>query len=213
MKEFKRYVALCVFIILTGMGAAITLKAAIGVGAWDAFAQTLSNFTKIKVGTISIIVNSLCVVGEILILKKDFKLIQLLQVPVSILLGSVINIIYYDVLGRLELNNYFLRFILLIIGYVFIAFVVGAVVVLNKVTLAIEGLCLAVSQKTNIAFSKLRQAVDIICIVIILIMTFVFSLPFTIREGTVIGMIIYGPLIGIFMKRIKVWFKKLDLID
>ena len=44
-------------------------------------------------------------------------------------------------------------------------------------------------------------------------MTFVFSIKWSLREGTIISMIIFGPLLGISMPKIEKLYKKWDLID
>ena len=97
MKELKKYIALVIFVSLNGAAGALALKAAIGVSAWDAFSQTVANIINIKVGTMGIILNCSCILGQIIILKKDFRPIQLLQAAVSIILGVVVNFMLYDV--------------------------------------------------------------------------------------------------------------------
>ena len=52
--KIKRLIMLVVFVIIGSIGSALTLKAAIGVGAWDALAQTGNEITGIQVGTIGI---------------------------------------------------------------------------------------------------------------------------------------------------------------
>ena len=44
------------------------------------------------------ILNIACVFGQMIILRKEFKLIQILQIPFCILLGIVINYVLYDIL-------------------------------------------------------------------------------------------------------------------
>jgi uncharacterized membrane protein YczE len=213
MQHVKKYCLLVVLITFTGVGVAISLKASIGVGAWDAMTQSIAYLSGIKIGTIGIILNCLCVLGQVLLLRKNFKPLQLLQVPVSILLGIVVNFFLYDVLSCFSWENYILRFILFILAVLLIAFSVSAVMVLNIVTFAVEGFCMALSKKINKDFSRIRQGADIFSIVVSLIITFGLSQMLTLREGTIIGMLIFGPLLGIFMKFLIPIFKKLHLIE
>lgn len=211
--KIKRILVLLMGIIIVGCACAITLKAAIGVGAWDALSQTTSELTAIEVGTCGIIFNTLCVFVQIFVLKKEFKKMQLCQIPLSILLGFVINFILYDVLGNIVIEEYWISVVLLILGYLISAFAVAMVMVLDIVTFALEGACMAVSKVTGKKFHVLRQSVDVMAVIICLIVAFSFQLPLAVREGTVIGMLIFGPLLGIFMKILKPIFKKHDLID
>ena len=212
MKNLKRYIAIVVFVSLGGISAALALKAAIGVSAYDALTQTIADMIHIKVGTMGIILNCSCILGQIVILKKDFKPIQLLQALVSVILGSVINFMLYEVY-TFELTAYYQNLLLLILAYVLMAMFVGAVMTINLVTFALEGLCMALEKITPFKFAKIRQAVDVISIILCLIISFGFQLPLAIREGTIIGMLIFAPLMGMFMKLEEPLFRKWGLID
>lgn len=78
--QIKKYLVLIFLIMLTGIGTAFSLKAAVGVGAWDALIQSLSFLGALRVGTVGMILNIICIIGQILFLRKDFKWINLLQV-------------------------------------------------------------------------------------------------------------------------------------
>ena len=212
MKNLKRYIAIVVFVSLGGISAALALKAAIGVSAYDALTQTIADMIHIKVGTMGIILNCSCILGQIVILKKDFKPIQLLQALVSVILGSVINFMLYEVY-TFELTAYYQNLLLLILAYVLMAMFVGAVMTINLVTFALEGLCMALEKITPFKFAKIRQAVDVISIILCLIISFGFQLPLALREGTIIGMLIFAPLMGMFMKLEEPLFRKWGLID
>lgn len=209
----KRRILLCIaMIILVSLGASLTLKAEIGVGAWDALAQSGSFITKIKVGSVGMIFNLVCVFIEFLILRKNFKIKHLLQIGLSILLGYTINFFYYDLFGNLVLSAYYARVIVLIIGYCINAFVVAILMQIDVVTFALEGACMAICDKYELSFPKFRQGVDVVCIVLVAILTFLFPIPLSVREGTVIGMIIFGPLMGVFMKYTKPFLKKYEFV-
>ncbi|WP_238902471.1 hypothetical protein [Clostridium sp. YIM B02506] len=211
--KIKRIILCFLMIILVSFGASLTLKAAVGVGAWDALALTGSSITGIQVGTVGMILNFLCIFIELVILRKDFKLKHALQIVLCFIIGYTVNFFFYDVLGGINLSNYFVRVAVLIIGYVINAFTVAVIMLLDVVTFALEGACKAISDKTKILFHNFRQGVDVAFIVITIIMAFVFNVPLSVREGTVIGMIIFGPIMGVFMKLLKPIFQKYDLTD
>ncbi len=68
MNLVKRSTLVIFMIILVSFGASLTLKAAVGVGAWDAISQSMSLLTGIKVGTFAMFLNGSCVVGQLIIL-------------------------------------------------------------------------------------------------------------------------------------------------
>lgn len=212
MKNIKRYIAIVVFATLVGVFAALSLKAAIGVSAWDALTQTFSDMIHIKVGTMGIILNCSCILGQIVILKKDFKPIQLLQAAVSVVLGLVINFMLYEIY-TFELTAYWQNVALLIFAYTMMAFFVGAIMTINLVTFALEGLCMALERITPFEFAKIRQAVDVVSIILCFVLSFALKVPLALREGTIIGMFMFAPLMGVFMKLQKPLFEKWGLVD
>jgi uncharacterized membrane protein YczE len=191
-----------ILIILVGIGASLTLKATVGVGAWNALAQSISHLSHVKVGTIVMALNSFCVLGQWLLLRRRFGMRNLLQLPVGIVIGAVINIIYYDVLGGFTVETYFYRLVLLIIAYNILAVSVAAVIVLDVISFPLEGFCMVLSEQKGWSFSSVRQFADVFSILIVLILTLSMSIESTIREGTFIGMFLLGPLMGYYMRLI-----------
>lgn len=213
MKHLKRILLLSFLVIIVGIGASLTLKVAIGVGAWDALAQSLSFLSGVKVGTIGMILNTSCVLGQWILLRKNFKIRYLLQVPVVILIGVVINFIFYDVLGSITIDSYFMKLTLLLAALIILAFALACVMVLDVVTFPLEAFCMALAKKTKWKFPVVRQFADILSILMAALLTFSLALPLTLREGTIIGMLIFAPLMGYFMKKVQPIMKKYDLID
>lgn len=208
----RRIIVLVFGVAIVGCSSALTLKAAIGVGAWDALAQTGSFVTGIEVGTVGMCFNFLCILIQIIVLREKFKMIQLLQIPVSILLGMIINFVLYQVYNNFIVTEYWLNVFLLIIGYIICAFAVGIVMVLDVVTFALEGACMAISKVSGKKFYVLRQSVDIIAVILVVIIVFITDVPLAVREGTIIGVLLFGPMMGIFMRLQKPVLKKLNLI-
>lgn len=211
-KNVKRYILVVIGFMIVGTGCAFTLKANIGVGAWDALAKSTSDITGLEVGTAGIIFNSCCVLGQILILRKEFRFIQLLQIPLSILLGIVINFVLYQLLV-FPFDSFIGGIVMYICASTVCAFGVSIVMLLDEVTFALEGFCMAITKLIPIKFSVSRQVADVISIVVIVIMKFVFHLPWSIGVGTIIGMLTFGPTLGIFMKIFKPILKKQGVLN
>ncbi|MFR2445391.1 MAG: hypothetical protein ACLS7Y_01570 [Thomasclavelia spiroformis] len=119
----------------------------------------------------------------------------------------------YEVYSNFTINTYWMNVGLLILGYIVSAFAVGMVMVLDIVTFALEGACMAVSGVTGKKFHVLRQGVDVVSILLVIIIVIITDVPLAVREGTIIGMFLFGPMMGIFMKLQKPVFKKFGLID
>ena len=204
----RQIICLILAIPFAALGSSLILKAGIGVGAWDALSKCAAQLCGIKIGTLGMMTNSLCVIGQILLLKKAFKPLQLLQFGMAFLLGSLVNFFYYDVLSQLAVPAYSLSIVFLLIGNGINAAAVALILSLNIVTFPVGGLVLAVSQVTNSAYGKCRQGLDGICILIILILVFGFHGEMTLREGTFVSMLMFGPLVDRFMSLFQIYLKK-----
>lgn len=185
--------------IIVGIGFAFTLKANVGVGAWDALSASLYSLSGIEVGTVGMILNIGCVFGQMIILKKDFKLIQLLQIPLSVLLGLVINYVLYEILV-FPFDSFIGGIVMYIVSTEVCVIGVALIMVLDEVTFALEGFCDALTKVIPFRFPVVRQFADIVSFGIIVILTLVTQIPWSIGIGTIIGMVIFGPSLGVFMK-------------
>lgn len=200
--QVKKYLLITLGIIIVGVGFAFTLKANVGVGAWDAMAVSLNSLIGIDVGTLGMFLNIACVLGQIIILRKKFKPIQLLQIPLSILLGVVINFVVYDIL-TFTFDSFIGGVVMNIISTEVCVIGVALIMALDEVTFALEGFCAAIATLLPIEFHVIRQWVDILSLGVIVIVTLIGNIPWSIGIGTIIGVLIFGPSLGVFMKMFK----------
>lgn len=209
----NKFIIVTISMIITGVGASLGLKAAVGVGAWDALSQSVSTVLGMKVGTFSMILNISCVFIQLLLLKKEFKINHLVQVVVSVLIGFVVNFMVYDVLSKFTINSYFVSIVLFIISILICSTAVAVIMSINFISFPLESCCMVIAKKTNKNFGVIRQAVDVMAVVIALTVALIFKNNITVREGTIIGMIIFGPMLDLFMKSMNPGLKKLKLVD
>ncbi len=212
-RVINKFAILTIGIIFTATGASLGLKAAVGVNAWDAVSQSISTVLDMKVGTFSMILNISCVLIQVLLLKKEFKINRVLQIFVAVLLGIVINFMFYNVLSLFTIGSYVVNMLLFILSIVICALGVSIVTAIDFISFPLEACCMVISKKFNKNFGAVRQSVDIISVIIALGVALIFKDSVTVREGTVIGMITFGPMIDRFMKLMIPKFKKLKLVS
>lgn len=211
-KKIKRYILVVLGFMIVGTGCAFTVKANVGIGAWDALAKSTSDIVGIEVGTAGMIFNCCCVLGQIIVLRKEFRPIQLLQIPLSVVLGAVINIVYYHLLV-FPFDSFIGGIIMYTLATEVCALGVSIVMLLDEVTFALEGFCMALTKILPFKFSSIRQSVDVITIIVICIITFIYHISLSVGVGTIIGMLVFGPSLGIFMKVFKPILKKRNLLN
>lgn len=203
MKNYRGYALLSISSAIIALAISLMLKASVGVGAFDAFTQSVSLMAGIRIGTVAMTVNLLCVLGQLILLKRDFGFNRLLQIPMSVLVGMLVNFFYYDLLGTAQIENYVTALITFFISLVTVAFSVSMIMTLNLITPPIESFCMELTKSVPLKFSTIRQLVDILCIVVSVVITFTFGFTLPVREGTVIGMLIFAPLLGFFINKIQ----------
>lgn len=195
------------------MGIALAIKSTVGLPAFDAFNQTVADTTGIRVGTIVMFVQMFFIFLQLLLLKKEANWKVFLQIPFVILLGQFINFFVYFIFGSMTLNNYILRLFVFILSQFWTSFFISMMLVLDLIVMPVESLSMVLSEKSSFTLGQIRQAIDILLIVLSLIITLIFSTTLNIREGTVISALIFGPLLGFFMARLVPSFKKWQLIN
>lgn len=195
MKKIKGYVLLFMLVALQGAAIALALKAAIGVAPWDALNQSVSDISGIKVGTVIIILNGSLVLGQLLMIKKEFGIKHILQMAVSLLMGSIINFTL-DNIYTFEITSYLQSAILFLIAIFLMAVIAGAVMALDIITFPVEAFCRELSKKIKPTFVQIRQGLDVFSIIFSLAISFLFKEPLAVREGTVLAMLFFAPVMG-----------------
>lgn len=213
MSTMRKFLILIASLLLAAFGIGLQIQAAIGLAPFDAFNQAVAFAFDFRVGDVVSIAQVLFVGLQVLILKKDVTWKLLLQVFVGALLGQAINLVLFTVLSGLVVEGYFMRVALLIFGSLWAPFFIGAIMVLDLVTMPVESFAMVVSKRTNKLFGQVRQYVDIVFLIFAIVITLISNEPFTIREGTVISALTFGPLLNVYMPIIKKYFIKWHVIE
>lgn len=183
---------------LAAAGIALTLKANVGVGSFNSFNASMAHALGVKVGTIVMVVNVLCVIGQLVLQRSDFHWRQWLQIPASFILGEGTNLFYYDIYSVFESPHYLVNLLILVLGVLTCCVSMGIILRLNFVSLPLEGFCHVLAKKKGWAFGKVRQSVDIVSVTLSLLTT-LFGLPLLVREGTLITLFLFAPVIHRFL--------------
>lgn len=80
----RRYLTLLVGLLIMSFGVAFSIKAGLGTSPVSSVPYVLSLIVPMTVGETTILINCLLVLLQILLLRRQFELVQLIQVPVAI---------------------------------------------------------------------------------------------------------------------------------
>lgn len=198
----KRYVLFIISLFFSALGVAFTKHGELGVSPISSVANVMSyKLDFFTLGVWLIIWNCVLILGQILILRKKFRLIQLLQIPLSFLFGYFTDFGLWLV-GFIPAENYIVRLIMVVVGIVILGFGVSLSVSANVIMNSGEAFVKAISDTTNKNFGNVKIAFDVSCVVLALILSLLFF-DFTIvgtREGTVISALCTGLTVKLFQK-------------
>ena len=188
-----------IFLIYGAVGVAI--KCGIGVLPVDAAITTLSNIIHIKVGTVAIFFHGSFLVGQIILEKKDFRKIELLQILNITFGGVVLNFVLYTLLKNFTVTFYPVRLILATAAFLVGAFGCTLVLETHFVRTSMEGFIQLMAERIGITMGTLRRRIDIFLVIITVILILITKTDWTLREGTVIAALIFGPAMDFFQKK------------
>lgn len=201
----KRYILFIISLFFAALGVAITKHGELGVSPISSVANVLScKYTGLSLGTWLIIWNCVLIVGQIVLLRKNFNPIQLLQIPLSFLFGYFTDFGMWCV-SFLPADHYVIRLILVLCGTIVLGFGISLSVIANVIMNSGEAFVKAVSDKLNKNFGTIKIGFDVLCVIIAVVLSLIFFHGKIVgtREGTILSALFTGVVVKIltpFMK-------------
>ena len=115
MNKLKRYLLFLVGLFINALGVSLVTKASLGTSPISSIPYVLSLHFPLTLGNFTIIFSILLILLQILILRKNFKMENILQIPVSIAFGYFIDLTMY-LFFWVNPQNYAVKLIALVIG-------------------------------------------------------------------------------------------------
>ncbi|GAB3061656.1 YczE/YyaS/YitT family protein [Virgibacillus ainsalahensis] len=199
----KAYGLFLLSLIIMGLGISLVTLAHLGTTAIISPSYILSLFLPISFGMLTMLVNFLFVLMQMILLGRGFPKIQYLQLAVGPILGLAIDFWSYIVLS-VPKSYYFTQLIMVVMGCVVIAFSTVLQLKAKVVNNPTEGIVKAFAIKTSKKFGTVKIYFDVSLVCLAAIISFgAFGTIYGIREGTVISAFIIGPLIKIFQTELR----------
>lgn len=198
----KRYVLFIISLFFSALGVAFTKHGELGVSPISSVANVLScKFDFLSIGVWLIIWNCILILGQILILRNKFQLIQLLQIPLSFLFGYFTDIGMWIVSG-IPIDLYIVKILMVLAGIIILGFGISLSVIANVIMNSGEAFVKAISDTIHKQFGNVKTAFDVICVVVAILLSLIFF-NFNIigiREGTIISALLVGVVVKFFTK-------------
>lgn len=207
-KFTKNLLVITAGVIMASCATCLMVKANVGLGSLDSMYLSISNETGLQMGTITALIYVFAIILQIILLGKKFKMRQLLQLPIALIMGVIINK-GLELLENIEVTHYWLRMGMFLFATLLANFFVGAYLALGLVHLPVEGACIALSEKKKWNFGVVRWTLDVFAIVTSLFIWYFLNGGLFIREGTIVNMLISAPLLNYFYN----FFKRSQFIQ
>lgn len=209
MEKFKRYIVFIIGLYINSFGVAFITKAGLGTSPISSIPYVLSLNFKLTLGNYTILFNILLILLQIIILRKNFKLEHLLQLPVAIAFGYFIDL-SMAMLSFIAPQVYIMKVLYLLIGCLILGFGVYIEVLANVVMLPGESLVRAIVLTAKTEFGTTKVAFDVTMTVCAVILSFIFAHKLDgVREGTIVAALLVGYISRVFSRMLSFLPEKL----
>lgn len=191
----RRTVIFLVGLALNSLGVALVTKASLGtspISSIPSIPYVLSLNFSASLGMFTILFSLLLIALQLILLRKQFRPVQLLQIPVSLLFGYLIDGAMM-LLALFSPNQYASQLGCLILGCVVLGVGVYLEVLADIVMLPGEAFVRAVTVCAKTEFGKTKIAFDVSMTVIAGVLSFVFAARL---DGVGVGAIIAAAAVG-----------------
>lgn len=198
----KRYLLFIACLFFMGIGVALTKHGELGVSPISSVANVVSiKFTFFSFGTWLTISNCVLLLGQILLLRKNFKLIQLLQIPLSFLFGYFTDFGLW-IASNIPNDTYIVKLMLVLSGIVVLGFGITLGVIADVILNSGEAFVKALADVTKRDFSNMKIAFDVTWVLFSIVLSLIFfdGKLYGTREGTIISALLVGVTVKLFRK-------------
>jgi uncharacterized membrane protein YczE/cytidylate kinase len=176
---FRRYITFVIALFIIALGTSMSIRANLGSSpiSCPPYVLSLIPGTKLTMGEYVICMHIFFILSQILLLRKNYPVIQLLQIAVSFLFGFYTDITMW-MTGLFQFDSsvfgYIMRFVQLCVGGGLLAYGIALEVKCDVLMLAGEGFPLAISKVVHADFGKVKIFSDTGLVVIGSIFSFIF---------------------------------------
>lgn len=214
----RRYLSFVVVLFVIAFGTSLSIRANLGSSPISCPPYVLSLCPgDLSMGGYTMCMHVFFIVSQILLLRRNFQIIQLLQIVVSVIFGAYTDLTMW-MTSFLQIPTtlppvigFPLRFVELVAGGAILAYGISLEVHCDVLMLAGEGFPLAIAKVTRRDFGKVKMCSDtaLVCVGVILMFAFFGSWHWDmIGPGTLFSMFYVGFMVRKFNPTMD-WFDRL----
>lgn len=210
MEKFKRYIIFMIGLFINSLGVSLITKANLGTSPISSIPYVLSLSFPFTLGEFTIAFSLLLILLQFIILRRNFKMEHLLQIPISILFGYFIDLTM-ELLFFVHPYNYVSCIIYLLIGCIILGFGVYIEVYADVAMLPGESFVRAVNTTWHTEFGNTKVVFDVSMTVIAILLSFILTHHLNgVREGTIIAAFLVGLIARYIGQKVVVLIKAIS---
>ena len=186
--------------LINALGITLITKAYLGTSPISSLPFVLSLGFSPSFGTLTFVFNMIFFAGLVILLKKDFPKLQILQIPITIIFSLLIDFFMY-IFRHVKPANYILSLILLVLGCSVMALGITLAVRAKLILTPGNAFVQALSDRTKKPYGNVEIVFDTTLTVLAIIASFILFGKFRgVREGTIISSFLVGSFINLYNK-------------
>lgn len=198
-RQIERLVWFSAGILINSFGIVLITKGALGTSQISSIPYVLSlQLPSISFGMFSFIMNMVYIVLQALLLRRQFKPIQLLQIVVNVVFSASIDV-FMAMLSFYAPQQLFTRVLSAVAGCIVLAFGISVEVAPDLIMVPGEGIVAAISKVSGRRFGSVKVVFDVTLILIAALLSWLF---FGNIVGVGIGTLLSAVSVGQFVNLI-----------
>ena len=212
-----QHILLLISLFIMTVGVAVCVRSMLGSSVISALpyvfetaGKQMSGIPKLTIGQYTYIMNAVLVVGQIAVLRRKFEPVQLFQLLVGFVFGSLIDVNMW-LTAWLVPAALWTKVIAQVIGCTILGIGIALEVHCGSVTMPGEGFPVAISNVTGVPFHKVKICVDISLVTLAVVFCYVFFgtwLWYIVGIGTLFAMVYVGMVVRAVSTHLS-WFDRL----
>lgn len=197
-----RYLWFLTGVLINSFGVALITRAALGTSPISSLPYVLSFRFPVTLGQFTFAMNLFFILGQVLLLRRDFQPIQLLQVAVNAVSSAFIDV-SMGLLSWLEISSLPMAVLVLVLGCAVLAFGISVEVAPRVLMVPGEGIVQAIAAVTGWRFGNVKVGFDAALVSTALVLSLLFFHRLQgLGAGTILSALAVGRFVNLYNRRL-----------
>ena len=197
-----RYLWFLAGVLINSFGVALITRAALGTSPISSLPYVLSFRFPVTLGQFTFAMNLFFILGQVLLLRRDFQPIQLLQVAVNAVFSAFIDV-SMGLLSWLEISSLPMAVLVLALGCAVLAFGISVEVAPRVLMVPGEGIVQAIAAVTGWRFGNVKVGFDAALVSTALVLSLLFFHRLQgLGPGTILSALAVGRFVNLYNRRL-----------